>query len=56
MEQGSKTTKQMEVELESQGNSPCDVVVDTHETLETTAKKSDVEQGSKIMKQVGVEV
>lgn len=33
VEQGSKTTKQVEVELESQGNSPSDVIVDTHETL-----------------------
>ena len=56
VEQGSKTTKQVEVELELQGNSPNNVVADTHETPEATAEKPDVEQGSKTMKQVGVEV
>ena len=52
----SETTKQMEVELELQENSPSDVVADTHETPETTTEESDVEQGSKTTKQVGVEV
>ena len=56
MEQGSKTTKQVGVELELQGNSSSDVVSDTHETPETTAEELDVEQGSKTTKQVGVEV
>ena len=56
MEQGSKTTKQVGVELELQGNSPGDVVADTHETSETTVEKPDVESGSKTTKQVGVEV
>ena len=44
------------VELELQENSPSDVVADTHETPETTAEEPDVEQGSKITKQVEVEV
>ena len=56
VKQGSKTTKQVEVELELQGNSHSDIVADTHETPETTAKELDVEQGSKTMKQVEVEV
>ena len=56
MEHGSKTTKQVGVELELQGNSPNDVVADTHETPETTAEEPDVEQGSKTTKQVGVEL
>ena len=56
VEQGSKTTKQVGVELEWLGNSPSDVIVDTHETPETTAEKPDVEQGSKTTKQVEVEV
>ena len=42
VEQGSKTTKQVGVELELQRNSPSDVVADTHETPETTAEKPDV--------------
>ena len=56
MEQGSKTMKQVGAELELQGNSPSDVVADTHETPETTAEEPDVKQGSKTTKQVGVEV
>jgi len=56
VEQDSKTTKQMGVELELQGNSPNDVVADTHETPETTAEEPDVEQGFKTTKQVGVEL
>ena len=46
----------MGVELELQGNSPSDVVADTHETPETTAKEPNVEQGSKTTKQVEVEL
>ena len=46
----------MGVELELQENSLSDVVVDTHETPETTTKEPDVEQGSKTTKQVGVEL
>ena len=55
VEHGSKTTKQMGVELELQENSLSDVVVDTHETPEITAEELDVEHSSKTMKQVGVE-
>ena len=54
MKQGS--TKQVGVELELQESSLSDVVADTHETSETTAEEPDVEQGSKTMKQVGVEL
>ena len=56
VEQGSKTTKQVGVELELQGNSFSDVVADTHETPETTADKPETEQGSKTTKQMGVEI
>ena len=56
VEQGSKTTKQVRVELELRGNSLSDVVADTHETPETTAEEPDVEQGSTTTKQVGVEL
>ena len=56
VEQGSKTTKQVRVELELQENSPSDIVANTHETPETTAQELDAEQGSKTTKQVGVEV
>ena len=56
MEQGSKTTKQVGVELELHGNSPSDVEANTHETPETTAEEPDVEQDPKTTKQVGVEV
>ena len=56
VEQDSKTTKQVGVEFELQGNSLSDVVADTHETPETTAEKPDVEQGSKTTKQVRVEL
>ena len=56
VEQGSKTTKQVGVELELQGNSPSDVAADTQETPKTTAEEPDVEQGSKTTKQVRVEV
>ena len=50
LEQGSKITKQVGVELELQGNSPSDAVADTYETLDTTAEEPDVKQGSKTMK------
>ena len=56
VEQGSKTTKQLGIELELQENSPSDVVADTHETPETIAEESEVEQGSKTTKQAGVEL
>ena len=48
--------KQLGVELELQENSLSDVVADTLETPETTAEEPDVEQGSKTIKQVGVEL
>ena len=44
MEHGSKTTKQVGVELELQKNLLSDVVADTHETPETTVEESAVEQ------------
>ena len=44
MEQGSKTMKQVGVELELQENSPSDVVADTNETPKKTAEESAVEQ------------
>ena len=50
MEHGSKTTKQVEVELELQRNSLSDVVADTHETPESITEGPDVEQGSKTTK------
>ena len=56
VEQGSKTTKQVGVELELQENSLSDVAADTHETSETTAEEPYVVQGSKTTKQVGVEL
>ena len=56
VEHGSKTTKQVGVELELQGNSLSDVVADTHETPETIAEKQDVEQDSETTKQVRVEL
>ena len=46
----------MGVELELQGNSPSNVVADTHESPETTAEEPDVEQCSKTSKQVRVEL
>ena len=49
MKKGSKTTKLVGVEVELLKDSPCDVAVDTHETLETVAEELEV-------KQVGVEV
>ena len=51
-----KVRLEMGVELELRGNSPSDIVADTHKTLETTAEKPDVEKVSKTTKQVGVEV
>ena len=56
MEHGSKTTKQVGVELKLQENSYSDVVADTHKTLETTAEEPDVEHSSKTTKQVRVEL
>ena len=56
MEQGSKTTKQVGVELELQENSLSDVVADTYETPETIVEEPEVEQGSKTTKQVEVEL
>ena len=44
VEQGSKTTKQVGVELELQGYSPSDVVAGTQETPETVAEEPAVEQ------------
>ena len=56
MEQGSKTTKQVRVELELRRKSPSDSVADTQETPKTIAEEPNVEQGSKTTKQVRVEV
>ena len=44
MEQGSKTTKQVGVEVELRKKSLSDVVADTQETLETVAEELAVEQ------------
>ena len=56
VDHSSKTMKQVGVKLELHGNSPSDVVTDTHETSETTAEEPYVEQGSKTTNQVGVEL
>jgi len=44
VEQGSKTTKQVRVEVKLRKKSPSDVVVDTQETPETVAEELTVEQ------------
>ena len=44
MKQGSKTTKQVRVEVELRKKSPSDVVVDTQETSKTVAQELAVEQ------------
>ena len=56
MEHGSKTMKQVGVELELQDNSLSDVVADTYETPETTSEEPDLEHNSKTTKQVGVDL
>ena len=44
MEQGSKTTKQVELEVELRKKSPSEVVEDTQETLEIVVEEPAVEQ------------
>ena len=44
LKNGSRTTKQVRVEVELQNNSQGDVVADTQETSETVVKELEVEQ------------